>query len=245
MNKAIKTILAISLSSVILAACGTSADPKGTSPQKDTAATNPQTQQSPQQSPTPTPPTTDQKGDVTLNGTSSKDGKNNNDVQAATTPVTLAKEKSVALDGNSKKQVKANLYESKNQPLYLYLVDKFKASDEPTNKDTLVQNANHTVKMKITVLSKNSDLVSLKKEALKEMKKTTRNVKEVKSLQNDKFYKDAIVIQATTSKESRSFYLLTIDGTPVEVSITRPKKSTEVPSLVTMMKTIGIKNTAM
>jgi hypothetical protein len=95
------------------------------------------------------------------------------------------------------------------------------------------------------VLSKNSDLASLKKEALKEMKKTTRNVKEVKSLQNDKFYKDAIVIQATTSKESRSFYLLTIDGTPVEVSITRPKKSTEVPSLVTMMKTIGIKNTAL
>jgi hypothetical protein len=243
MNKAFKTILAISLSSVILAACGTSADPKGTSPQKDTAATNPQTQQSPQQS--PTPKTTNQNGDVTSNGTSSKDGKNNNEAQAATTPVTLAKEKSVALDGNAKKQVKANLYESKNQPLYLYLVDKFKTIDEPTNKDTLVQNANHTVKMKITVLSKDSDLDSLKKEALKEMKKTTRNVKEVNSLRNDKFYQNAIVLQATTSKESRSFYILTIDGTPVEVSITRPKKSTAVLSLVTMMKTIGIKNTAM
>jgi hypothetical protein len=240
MNKTLKTLYAISLTTVILAACGTSADPKGTSPQKDTAATNPQNQQPPQQ--VSTPPATDQK---TSDGTSPAVGKDSNTAQSASTQVNLPKEKNLALDGNAKKQVKANLFESSKQPLYLYLVDKFKATDEPTKKDTLVQNANHSIKMQITVLPKDQDLDSLKKEAMREMKKTTRSVKEVTSLQNDKFYQNAIILQGSTSKESKSVYILSVDGTPVEVSITRPKKSSAVPELVTMMKSIGIKDIAM
>jgi hypothetical protein len=237
--KPLKVFLFVSLSSLVLAACGSSTSTSGTSPSKDTPApSSSQTQVSDKPAAGSQPAeagTANTKEEKSIGQAESK-----NSIAATPTP---AKEKQIELDSKGTKHAKGTLFESSNTPLYIYTIPGYEVSDSKANKEIVVTSKNETVKMTVTPLEKGVDMDKAKKTAMEDMQKISKNVKEITTLKKDKFYQDATVLYASNPKEIESVYLLSVDGTPLKVTIQRPEKTDSIlPYLQAMMKTIGAKS---
>lgn len=138
----------------------------------------------------------------------------------------------------------AHLYVSANQPLYLYLLDKYQASAGKSGTDRVTFNLNSKAWMRIQVLSADLQQSVWEQQAKHLLSATDADVQPLPSndLPNGAFFANCKAFIANSSATSAIVFLGHLNGHPVQVFLHLPREWESPAQFEAMMATLHLTN---
>ena len=143
------------------------------------------------------------------------------------------------INGETKKET-ASLQNSDNQHYSLYVLPEYELTPEEPNKDVVFISNNGDIFMRIELLPSDVDWNFLTDNTKAQLEAVNSNVLTLEAPDDD-FYKNAIVMEATSNNDVVTSYLIKHDTQPLKLTIFSQKDKDYRDAFLKMGKTI-VKN---